>query len=76
MVACVRELGLSLADVLPHFTSNTARALKLRQKGQLKLEMDADVLVLREETLEIVHLWARGRHMIRDGQIIVKGLFE
>lgn len=76
MVACVRELGLPLDEVLPHFTSNTARALKLRQKGQLKLELDADVLVLREETLEIVHLWARGRQMIRDGRIVVKGLFE
>ena len=38
--------GLALEQVLPCLTYNTARALKLARKGQIALEMDADVLRL------------------------------
>jgi hypothetical protein len=27
-------------------------------------------MVLREDSLEITHLFARGRHLIKDGQLI------
>lgn len=75
-VESIVEHGLALEDLLPHLTSNTATALKLRQKGRLEEGMDADVLVLRKETLEIVDLFARGRRMVKDGTVVVKGTFE
>jgi beta-aspartyl-dipeptidase (metallo-type) len=75
-VASILEHGFGLEEMLPHLTSNTARALKLARKGSLQAEMDADILVLRKETLEIVHLFARGRQMVGDGNVLVKGTFE
>jgi beta-aspartyl-dipeptidase (metallo-type) len=54
--------------VLPCFSGNAARALKLNSKGRLGEGCDGDVLVLRQGTYELVHLFARGRHVIQDGQ--------
>jgi beta-aspartyl-dipeptidase (metallo-type) len=61
---------MSLAHVLPLFTSNVATVLKLAKKGHLQSGNDADVLVLRGNTLEIIHLFARGRQLVKDGQLV------
>jgi beta-aspartyl-dipeptidase (metallo-type) len=72
--ACV-ERGFTLEQVLPLVTSNTARVLKLGRKGRLEQGLDADALVLRRETLEITHLFARGKQMIRCGELEVAEQF-
>ncbi|HEX6289626.1 MAG TPA: hypothetical protein VFZ66_10575 [Herpetosiphonaceae bacterium] len=68
VVAAVREHGWSLGEILPLLTRNPARALHLKRKGCLDVGLDADVLVMRRKTLEVVHLFALGRQMVRDGQ--------
>ena len=70
-VAATREMGLPLETVLPHFTSNTARALRLDRKGRLEPGCDADLLILKPETLAVQHVFARGQHLVADGQVIV-----
>jgi beta-aspartyl-dipeptidase (metallo-type) len=70
MVACACEGELPLAEVLPLFTCNAATALKLESKGRLIAGGDADVLALRSGTLEIVHVFARGRQLVRDGELV------
>jgi beta-aspartyl-dipeptidase (metallo-type) len=67
---CVHEAKLPIETILPFCTSNPAAALKLAAKGSLAPGKDADVLILKQDTLEIVHLFARGRQLIRDGQYI------
>lgn len=69
-VACVHEAKLPLETVLPCLTSNAAAVLKLGAKGNLAPDKDADVLILKQDSLEIVHLFARGRHVICDGQYV------
>jgi beta-aspartyl-dipeptidase (metallo-type) len=69
-IDCVHNHDLPLVELLPIFTSNAATALKLTKKGCLQSGNDADVLILRKETLEIVHLFARGHHLIKEGQLI------
>jgi beta-aspartyl-dipeptidase (metallo-type) len=69
-VACVCEAKLPIDTVLACYTRNAATALKLTAKGNLAPDKDADVLILKQDTLEIVHLFARGRHVIRDGQYV------
>jgi imidazolonepropionase-like amidohydrolase len=69
-VACVREAKLPLETVLACVTSNAAAVLKLGAKGNLAPGKDADVLILKQDSLEIVHLFARGRHVIRDGHYV------
>ncbi len=76
LVECVVEHGMPLEDVLPHLTLNTANVLKLKHKGRLNEGLDADVLVLRKATMEIVDMFACGRPMVRDGKVTATGTFE
>jgi beta-aspartyl-dipeptidase (metallo-type) len=64
---CVTELRLPLERVLPIVTTNTARVLKLASKGRLVVGADADIVVLRRDSLEIAAVVARGRVLLKDG---------
>lgn len=66
---CVLERGFPLAQTLSHVTANTAAVLKLERKGRLEVGLDADLLVLRRDTLEIKDVIARGRTLVRDGRL-------
>ena len=56
-------------------TSNVADFLKLSQKGQVKESFDADFTVV-DKDFQLKHVWARGQHMVDNGQAIVFGTFE
>ncbi len=68
--AAAQERILPLEELLPLFTRNPAAALQLHMKGQLREGMDADLLVLRRETLEVVHVIARGRQLVAQGKML------
>ena len=60
---------LPLEPMLRLVTANTAAALKLPRKGSLAPGCDADVLVLRRDSFEVVHVFARGRRLVDDGRL-------
>ena len=72
----VLQERIPLAVALQAITSNPARILKLRGKGQLTAGADADIVLLDAQTLTIVGVLARGRWLMRDGEVVVKGTFE
>ncbi|MFO8060611.1 MAG: beta-aspartyl-peptidase [Bacillota bacterium] len=80
LLLTVRDLvdsGASLADSLAPITENAARQLGLEgRKGIITRGADADLVCLAKDNLEIRHVWARGRMMIRDGTPTVLGTFE
>ena len=65
--ACTGE-GFELADVLPVVTANTARVLKLPNKGRIAAGADADLAVLERGSLEVIDLLAGGKRLVRDGR--------
>lgn len=67
--------GFELSKAICFITANPARNLKLHKKGFIKVGNHADFVVL-DKDLNIVHVMAKGRIMVRDKQIIVKGTFE
>jgi imidazolonepropionase-like amidohydrolase len=67
-VSCVREWGFTVAESLPLFTANTARALALKSKGCLREGDDADEQVVDRETLAVTHVWAGGRALVQNGR--------
>ncbi|CAA9472192.1 MAG: Isoaspartyl aminopeptidase @ Asp-X dipeptidase [uncultured Solirubrobacteraceae bacterium] len=69
---CIVNHGMPMEQVLPLVTSNTARVLKLDQKGTLERGNVADVLVLERDTLAVRHAWAKGRCMVRDGELVAR----
>ncbi len=71
----VQSGTLELSDAVRFVTINPARNLKLPKKGEIKVGNHADFVVLNSE-LNIVHVFAKGRTMIENGKILVKGTFE
>lgn len=64
-----------LERVLPPFTSNVARVLLLRNKGQIAVGADADLVVLADDGA-IRDVMALGRWHVRAGKPVVHGTFE
>jgi beta-aspartyl-dipeptidase (metallo-type) len=67
--------GHALERVLPAFTSNPARVLRLSRKGRLTPGADADLVVLDAEN-RIADVMARGRWHVRAGTPVILGTFE
>ena len=80
LFASVREAiveeGVPLETALQVITSNPARILKLRGKGQLATDGDADLVLLEPTSLDIRGVIAKGRWLMKDGDVLVKGTFE
>jgi beta-aspartyl-dipeptidase (metallo-type) len=68
--------GVPLETALRVITSNPARILKLRGKGELVPGADADVVLLDASTLAVRGVIARGRWLMRDGEVVARGTFE
>ena len=67
--------GVPLETVLPAFTSNVARILRLAYKGSISAGMDADFVLLGEDGRPR-HVMARGTWHVHDYQSVIKGTFE
>jgi beta-aspartyl-dipeptidase (metallo-type) len=75
---CLVELlkrDQKLSDVLPAMTSNPATLLRLKNKGQLCVGADADLLVLDDEH-KVKDVMIFGTWHIHDKQVLLKGNFE
>jgi len=72
----VQVEGLDLATALLPFTSNPARILKLRGKGQLQPGHVADLLLVDRDTLELHTVIAKGRLLMLNGEVLARGTFE
>lgn len=67
--------GHALDAVLPAFTSNVARLLRLSGKGVIAAGAAADLVVLNADG-GIADVMAQGAWHVRDGAIVRRGLFE
>lgn len=57
-------------------TSNPANIFKLRGKGFIAEGFDADIVLVDADTFDIDTVIAKGRIMMRDKQLKIKGIFE
>jgi beta-aspartyl-dipeptidase (metallo-type) len=72
---CVQKGCVEFHHLLSLVTSNTAAVLKLENKGKLAAGTAADVLVLREESLELKDVIAGGKRLFRNGRLDFKESF-
>jgi beta-aspartyl-dipeptidase (metallo-type) len=72
----VLDEGVPLESALQVITSNPARILKLKNKGEIREEKDADLVLLDKEKLTIDTVIAKGKVMVEGGVPIIKGTFE
>jgi beta-aspartyl-dipeptidase (metallo-type) len=73
--SCVKQHGFAFEDVLPLFTSNTARVLKLDRKGQIKEGADADLVIWERDGMRVRDVIARGKPVVRNGRLCVTERF-
>jgi beta-aspartyl-dipeptidase (metallo-type) len=64
-----KELGWPLEKILPLVTTNTARMLKMPNKGRIEVGADADILLLNSESLEILHVIGKGKIFMRNKEV-------
>ncbi len=74
-IAQLLARGLPLEQVLPAFTSNVARLLRLPRKGRIEVGADADLVVLDAQH-RARDVMALGAWHVRDGAQVRTGLFE
>ena len=75
MTLLVKEGLLPLEQALTLITSNPAHNLKLRTKGRIAAGFDADLCFLDSE-LQLTHVIARGKLVLKDKEVIKKGRYE
>lgn len=74
--AAILEEGVPIEQALQVITSTPAKILKLKRKGRIKQEYDADLVILDRENLEIDTVIAKGQVMVKDKQPVIKSTFE
>ncbi|CAL8470415.1 g9957 [Coccomyxa elongata] len=79
LLQCLQDLVLKeklpLEAVLPLFTQNPAKRLKLHDKGQIAMGKDADLLLLDKETLDLRYVVALGQ-VVKTPEWTKGGAFE
>jgi beta-aspartyl-dipeptidase (metallo-type) len=72
----VKEEKISIEEATHVTSTNIAKHLKLEQKGEIKEGKDADIIVLDKNTLQIKHVIAKGKIMMKNEKIMKFGTFE
>jgi len=72
----VKRHHVPLAQALTAVTAAPATVLGLAQKGRVEPGLDADLLLLRRDDLQLDAVVAKGRLLVQGGQALVKGTFE
>lgn len=67
---------VDLTQALRTVTANPAALLKLTRKGRIAVGCDADLVLVRQEDLQIHTVLAKGRRMVQNGALVRKGTFE
>lgn len=68
--------GVPIEKAIMVITSNVARLLKLKDRGKIEKGYLSDFVLVNKETLNISDVYARGKPLVKDGETIVKGIFE
>ncbi|MEN2412219.1 beta-aspartyl-peptidase [Flavobacterium mesophilum] len=71
----VKEANMPIGQAIQLVTSGPARNLSLKHKGSVFAGNDAD-LCLFDSNFNLTDVIARGKVMMKDGEIIVRGSFE
>ena len=72
----ITEQSVPIEEAIKVVTSNIAEILKFKDKGTIESGKDADLVMVDEKSLDIDTVFARGKKMMENEKVIVKGIFE
>jgi beta-aspartyl-dipeptidase (metallo-type) len=74
-ILLIQKGGLPIEEALKLVTTNPAKNLGLKHKGKIEVGCDADFCFF-DANLKLTDVFANGKQMMKDTEIIVKGTFE
>ena len=74
-ILLVKKGNLPIEEAFKLVTTNPAKNLGLKHKGEIKVNNDADFCCF-DTDLNLVDVFAKGQQMMKEGEVIVKGNFE
>ena len=74
-ILLIQEGGLAIEEAFKLITTNPARNLGLQHKGKVEVGCDAD-LCFFDSRFKLTDVFANGKQVMRNAEIIVKGTFE
>lgn len=72
----ILEENIKIEDAIKVITSNIAHILKFKRKGKIERGMDADIVIVDDNNLNIDKVIAMGNVMVDGGEATVFGTFE
>ncbi|PRP66241.1 beta-aspartyl-peptidase [Nonlabens agnitus] len=75
VVKLIQTGKVTAEEALKLITSSPAKNLGLELKGHLAVGSDADLCFL-DDNLKLTDVFARGKQMMKDNEVIIKGNFE
>jgi beta-aspartyl-dipeptidase (metallo-type) len=75
VISLIKTGKVAIADAFKIITTNPAKNLGLKHKGKIDVGFDADLCFFNKE-FELMDVFAKGQHMMKDQIIKVKGNFE
>lgn len=76
VVETARLDGMSISQAVSFATSNTAGSLGLKGKGRIAVGLDADLVVLDRETLDVKDVISRGLLVVENGERVNRGRLD
>ncbi|MCA1647818.1 MAG: beta-aspartyl-peptidase [Chloroflexi bacterium] len=73
--AAIIDEGVPLSVAISTVTANAAALFGLPHKGRIAVGADADVILL-DDQLAIRNVYARGRELVHDAEVVERGVFE
>ena len=75
-VELIKHHNVPMEHALATISSSPADILKLKNKGRIEQGRDADLVLLRQDTLKIDKVFSMGQLMVDQGKALIKGTFE
>ncbi len=75
LIDTVKNENIPLEDTMKVVTSNVADILKLKNKGRIAENLDADLVIL-DDNYQISEVIAKGRLMVSNYKMLKKGTYE
>lgn len=72
----VQQHQVALTNAVTSVTAAPAAILGLKQKGNIALGLDADVLLIRRDDLQLHSVFAKGQQLVENGKALRVGTFE
>ena len=74
-IRLIKDYKMPIEQALLFTTKNVGDALGLKDQGRVEVGACANACLFTED-FNLTHVVARGRVMMRDGEVVVKGTFE